>query len=105
MRPLWLGAALGLVASPVVIGVVTLVRYIWPSFPLLRVLDAFASVLLEPIAIVTGDPVVLDAVGSVQSGLSTLLIAYGIVVVLWGVVGGLVCGAVWEQVRKPEAAA
>jgi hypothetical protein len=78
-------------------------RYIWPGFPLLRLLDAVASFVSEPLSVVLGDPVVLDAMGNVESGLLPLLLAYGVVLVAWCTVCGVVGGAVWEQSRGKGA--
>lgn len=99
MRPLWVGALGGLAASPVVVGLLTVLRYIWPGFPLLRVLDLIAAFVVQPIAVLTGQPVVRDALGGIESGMVTLLLGYTVVLVLWSTVCGLVGGAVWEQAR------
>lgn len=97
MRKTWMGAVVGLAVSPVAIGVATLLRYVWPGFPLLGVLHFFASLVASPLAVLTGQPVVLDAAGAVSHGQLTLMLAYGLVLVSWCSIGGLVVGAVLEQ--------
>ncbi len=42
-RWLWMGTLGGLLISPVIIGMATLFRYLWPGFPLLGILDFFCQ--------------------------------------------------------------
>jgi len=87
-------------ASPVALLGVALLRYIWPSFPLLLVLDVFARLTMGVAVLVTGEPVTLDDHGVIASGWPTLLLAHGVVMVVWCGVGGLVVGALVERSRR-----
>jgi hypothetical protein len=88
----------------VALGAAVLLRYLWPGFPLLRLLNFFAGIVATPIALLTGQPVVLDVHDNVTAGMLTLLLSYGIVLMAWCMVGGLVGGVLLEQTRKKSAA-
>ncbi len=101
-RWLWMGTLGGLLISPVIIGMATLFRYLWPGFPLLGILDFFARIVAVPLSALTGQAVVWDLQDKVTQGLGTLLLAYALVLVAWCTVGGLVVGAVLEQMKSPQ---